>query len=154
MTACITAIYEQDRMTPSEALGNAARASDRLVTTIVANDTLKFSVTRIAAVPGQTIHVELRNEGTGAKQIMGHNWVLLDDDSEATPYVMAALSAQDLGYMPKSFTAHVLAFIPLLGPKQAGEVTFTAPAKAGTYPFICSFPGHEMAGMRGELVVK
>jgi uncharacterized cupredoxin-like copper-binding protein len=48
----------------------------------------------------------------------------------------------------------VLAFIPLRGPKEVGDVTFTVPTKPGNYPFICSCSGHSMAGMRGELIVK
>jgi azurin len=132
-----------------------ARSADAEKTfVIVANDTLKFSLTRIEASPGQEIHVELRNEGTFPKATMGHNWILLDNDSEAVPYAMAAMSAGNSGFMPKSMSAHVLASIPLLGPKETGNVTFKAPEKPGKYPFICSCSGHSMAGMRGELIVK
>ena len=56
--------------------------------------------------------------------------------------------------MPKALATHVLAFIPLLGPKEVGDTTFNAPDKPGKYPFICSCSGHSMAGMRGELIVK
>ena len=121
---------------------------------IVANDTLRFSVTRIEATPGESLHVQLRNEGTLPKNGMGHNWILLDGDNEAMPYAMAAISAASLEYMPKALSSHVLAFIPLLGPKEVGNVTFNAPTKPGRYPFICSCNGHSMAGMRGELIVK
>lgn len=130
----------------------AAEAEKTIV--IVGTDTLKFNVTRIEAHPGQTLHVQLRNEGTVPKESMGHNWVLLDRDSEAAPYALAAISARAEGCMPKALAAHVLAFIPLLGPKEVGDVTFTAPDQPGQYPFICSSSGHAMAGMRGELVVK
>ena len=34
------------------------------------------------------------------------------------------------------------------------EVTFDAPKAPGKYDFVCSFPGHYLAGMRGVLVVK
>ncbi len=37
---------------------------------IVANDQMKFSVTRIYAQSGQSIHVTLRNEGTLPKELM------------------------------------------------------------------------------------
>jgi azurin len=133
----------------------AARSAEGEKTVvIVANDTLRFSVSRIDSSPGQKVHVQLRDEGTVPKESMGHNWILLDSDSEAIPYAMAAMSARDVDYMPKAFASHVLADILLLGPKEVGNVTFNAPVKPGNYPFICSFPGHEMAGMRGELVVK
>jgi azurin len=133
----------------------AARADDdaKLVT-IVANDTLKFNVKEIDATPGQKIHVQLRNEGTMPKDGMGHNWILLDSEAAANNYAMTAISARDVGYQPKSLAAHVLASIPLLGPKEVGDVVFTAPTKPGKYPFICSCSGHSMAGMKGVLVVK
>ena len=34
------------------------------------------------------------------------------------------------------------------------EVTFKVPAEAGSYPFLCTFPGHFVVGMKGNLVVK
>ena len=133
----------------------AARSADNeKKVVIVSNDSLKFNVTRIEASPGQTIHVQLRNEGTMPKATMGHNWILLDADAEAVPYAMAAMPARDVGYRPKTLASHVLASIPLLGPKEVGDVTFKAPAKPGKYPYICSCSGHSLAGMRGELVVK
>ena len=121
---------------------------------IVANDQMKYSVTKIEAQPGQTIHVQLKNEGTLPKEVMGHNWILLKAGNDVAAYAAAAVSAAKENYQPKSLADQVLAFIPLLGPKQHGEVTFTAPEKPGTYVYFCSFPAHFQAGMRGELVVK
>jgi azurin len=133
----------------------AARAdNDVKMVSIVANDSLKFSVKEIDATPGQTIHVKLTNEGTLPKDGMGHNWILLDSESEAGPYATTALSARSTEYEPKGLASHVLASIPLLGPKESGEVTFCAPTKPGKYPFICSCSGHSMAGMKGYLIVK
>lgn len=85
---------------------------------------------------------------------MGHNWILLDSEAEASTYAMSALSARDVAYQPQALAAHVLAFIPLLGPKEVGDVTFSAPTKPGKYPFICSCSGHSLAGMKGYLIVK
>ena len=121
---------------------------------IVANDTLKFSVTRIEATPGELLHVQLRNEGTMPKNGMGHNWVLLKSDADPAAFAMAAIAAHDNDYMPKALLPEVIASIPLLGPKEVGNVTFTCPTKPGKYPYICSCNGHSMAGMRGELIVK
>ena len=121
---------------------------------IIGDDTLRFNITTIEAKPGEPIHVQLRNEGTLPKDGMGHNWILLDSDNEAVTYAMAAIPAREFDYMPKAEASHVLASIPLLGPKEVGDVTFTAPTKPGKYPYICSCSGHSMAGMRGELVVK
>ena len=37
---------------------------------------------------------------------------------------------------------------------QGGTSTFTASLKAGTFAFVCTVPGHEEGGMKGELTVK
>ena len=121
---------------------------------ITANDQMKFNVTRIDAQPGQAIRVQLTNNGTLPKEVMGHNWVLLKAGVDANAYAAAAMSSAKDNYEPKSMADQVLASIPLLGPKRQGEITFNAPTAPGTYQYLCSFPGHCLAGMRGQLVVK
>ena len=56
-------------------------------------------------------------------------------------------------YLPPDKKDQVIAFTPLAGVDETVEVAFKAPA-AGTYPFVCTFPGHVAAGMKGTLVVK
>ena len=62
------------------------------------------------------------------------------------------MTAKDANYIGASVKDQVIASIPILGPKQKGEIAFKAPAP-GEYPFICSFPGH-VALMKGTLIVK
>lgn len=121
---------------------------------ISAYDTMKFSVTKIEAQAGQKLTVELKNEGSIPKEVMGHNWVLLKAGTDVSAYQSAAMTAKAENYAPKAFADKVLAAIPLLGPKETGKVTFTVPTAPGNYPFLCSFPGHQQAGMSGVLVVK
>ena len=121
---------------------------------ITANDSMKFSVTRIEAHPGQVIRVELLNQGTLPKEVMGHNWILLKAGQDAAAYAATAIAVPQEGYQPKSRAGDVLASIPLVGPKKSGEVTFTAPTVPGHYPYLCTFPAHYQAGMKGELIVK
>jgi azurin len=135
------------------ALMTSASVSGKNVV-IVAGDSMKFSVTRIEAQPGQKIHVQLNNEGTLPKEVMAHNWILLKAGQNVTAYATAALSAKDQGYLPPSLADEVLASIPLVGGGRTGDVTFTAPTEPGSYPFLCSFPAHCQVGMRGELLVK
>jgi azurin len=130
----------------------AAPAAREIV--ITANDTLKFDVTRIQAHPGEVLHVQLRNEGTMPKDSMGHDWILLRAGADPMTYAMTAMAARAQGYQPKALQGEVLAAIPLLGPREVGDVTFTAPTKPGKYVYICSCSGHALAGMRGELIVK
>jgi azurin len=121
---------------------------------ISAGDTMKYSVTKIEAQPGQKITVVLTNEGNLPKEAMGHNWVLLNEGVNPAAYANLAVSAKAENYQPKSLAGKVLASIPTLGPKESGKVTFTAPTTPGTYHYLCSFPAHFSAGMAGELIVK
>ena len=41
----------------------------------------------------------------------------------------------------------------MAGAGETAEVTVTAPGP-GSYPFLCTFPGHAVAGMGGTLVVR
>ncbi len=121
---------------------------------ITANDSMRFSLTEIDAKPGQSIHVILQNDGNLPKDVLAHNWVLLKSGLTADSYSAAAVSYKSQGFEPASLSGEVLASIPLVGPKQTGEITFTAPTEPGTYHYLCSFPAHCQAGMHGDLVVK
>ncbi len=133
----------------------AAPAEDTVKTIVItANDMLRFSITKIEARPGERIHVQLRNEGTMPKDVMGHNWILLKAGKEASAYASAAASARAEEYRPKALEDQVIAAIPLLGPKETGEVTFNVPTAPGIYYYLCSCPPHSAAGMRGVLIVR
>jgi azurin len=85
---------------------------------------------------------------------MGHNWILLTAGNDPLAFAAAAAPEAASGYIPAKLKDKIVAFIPLLGPKESGEVTFVAPLEPGEYPFLCSFPGHCLVGMKGVLVVK
>lgn len=117
-------------------------------------DTMKYSVTKIEAHPGERLTVELKNEGTMPKEAMGHNWILLKAGVDPQSYANSAITAKAENYQPKALADKVIASIRLLGPKEAGSVTFTVPSAPGTYAYLCSFPAHCQVGMKGVLVVK
>jgi uncharacterized cupredoxin-like copper-binding protein len=56
------------------------------------------------------------------------------------------------GFIAPDQKGNVIAATALAGNGETVEVTFTVPA-AGKYQFICTFPGHFIAGMVGTLVV-
>jgi len=121
---------------------------------ISADDTMKFSVTEIAAKPGEKLSVTLVNLGTTPKFSMGHNWLLLASTVDVQPFLVAAAEAMTADYVPTATQKdRILAATKLLGPKERDTVTFTAPTAAGRYEFVCSFPGHYQVGMRGVLIV-
>lgn len=121
---------------------------------IIGNDAMKFSVTTFTVKPGEVVHIELKNEGTLPKTVMGHNWVLLKAGKDGTAYSAAAASAKDEDYQPKALAIDVIAAIGLLGPKETGQVTFAAPTAPGDYVYLCSYPAHFQVGMRGVMTVK
>lgn len=106
-------------------------------------------------VPNGPVTLTFQNQA----QAVQHNWVLVDGDDTVAEVVNDA--AQDLsratrsaaGAVPPPDTPGLLAAAPMLDP--GGEVTFTFEAPGpGTYEFICTFPGHYLAGMRGSLIVE
>ena len=66
----------------------------------------------------------------------------------------ASFNARDTDFVPASMADKIIAHTKLAGGGETVEVTFTAPAKAGKYDYLCTFPGHFAAGMKGTLTVK
>ena len=130
------------------------QAADTVAVTISAFDTMKYSLSKIEAKPGQKVTVELKNEGTLPKATMGHNWILLKEGTDLTAFATEAMTAATTEYVPASFKDRILASTKLLGPKESDTALFYAPSKAGRYPFLCAFPGHLQVGMKGELIVE
>jgi len=114
---------------------------------------MKYDVTSIVAAPGQKITITLTNAGTLPKVAMAHNWVLLKIGTDVSAFAAAAMTHQENGYLPPEMAGSVIASTKMLGPGETATVTFTAPAP-GVYDYICTFPGHALAGMRGTLTVK
>jgi azurin len=121
---------------------------------IVVGDNMKFDKTEIPAKPGETLRVVLKNTGVMQKVAMGHNFVLLKQGVDQVEFNTAAFGARETDFIPPSMKASVIANTTLTGGGEVAETTFTVPAKAGTYPYLCSFPGHFALGMRGTLIVK
>ena len=129
------------------------KAEDAATGTLVveANDAMQFNVSELRAVAGQPITIELKHVGKFEKKIMGHNLVVLAAGVDMGKFAMVAAQAKDTDYIPAELKDQVLAHTKLLGGGEADTITFTV-AEAGTYDFLCSFPGHSTI-MKGKLVV-
>lgn len=130
---------------------SAAQAlSEEGVVVLTANDQMKFSQTEIRAKAGEVLKLRLTNIGKMPKQAMSHNWALLTpmSDSEINAFAIKAANNPP-SYLPKDASA-VIAHTAMLGGGESDTIEFTVPP-AGSYPFICTFPGHAMI-MRGVLV--
>jgi azurin len=129
------------------------RADDEKKVLIHATDLMKFDVPTIDAAAGQKVTVTLTNSGTLPKAAMAHNFVLLKAGTDVAAFASAAMTHAENAYIPPDMADKVIVATKMLGPGESDTVTFTAPA-AGTYDFICTFPGHALSGMRGTLTVK
>lgn len=132
-----------------------AQAQDDIKTvSIEGTDDLKFSVTEITVQPGQTVKIELTTVSDYPKVAMAHNFVLLKADADATKVGNLSARAVENDYIAPSLTDQMIAYTGLAGGGETVEVTFTAPEEPGEYQYICSFPGHFAAGMKGTLIVE
>ncbi len=133
--------------------GQASAAPSRLIV-VTAGDDMKFSVTEIQARRGERLKIRLSAVGTAPRAAMAHNLVVLRAGTSQIPFVVAAQEAKATDYIPADLKNEVLAATILIGNGEFAEVEFTLPARAGTYPFVCTFPGHFANGARGVIVVK
>jgi azurin len=133
----------------SKAKGKAARTIE-----MTGGDTMKYNLTTIDAKRGETLHIVLKSIGTVPKVAMAHNVVVLKLGTDVNEFAKTGAMARDTDFIPPAMKAQVVAATKMAGPGETVDVTFTVPAKAGTYPFMCTFPGHFAAGMKGELNVK
>ena len=114
-----------------------------------AGEALQYAPAALNATAGQPVQVTFKN-GSAAQK---HNWVLVKGgDAEAQKVDDAGAAAGEAaGYIPTD--PNIVSSVKLLDGAATGTASFTAPA-AGTYTFLCTFPGHYVAGMKGTLTVK
>ena len=118
---------------------------------ITGNDQMQFNKKEFRVKAGQTVRLTLKHVGEMPKNVMGHNWVLLKKGTDINEFGQKAVAAAGNDYIPEN-TNQVIAHTELIGGGETTTVEFTAPA-AGTYDFICSFPGH-YAVMQGKFIVE
>ena len=141
----------QKPATEKPAAGAAAKGVRTIE--IVGSEDMKFSVATITAKPGEQLRIRLTAKGAMPKIAMAHNFVLLTKTAKVTDFVTAAMGARP-DFIPPDKKADIIAHTELAGAGETVEVTFKVPAAAGDYTYVCSFPGHFQAGMKGTLTVK
>ncbi|WP_137165432.1 azurin [Salinimonas lutimaris] len=123
-------------------------------TTIDSTDAMQFD-TKEMSVPAScdTFKVTLTHSGKMPKQVMGHNWVLTEED-QAQAVVSDGMTAGLEDDYLKSGDDRVLAATKIIGGGEETSVEFdVATLKEGeNYTFFCSFPGH-ISMMKGTLTV-
>jgi azurin len=110
---------------------------------------MKFDKDEIRVKAGSTVELTLNHIGSLPIEAMGHNFVLLGNGVDMAAFASKAVKAKENDYIPEGF--EIIAHTKMIGGGESTKITFEAPA-AGTYDFICSFPGH-YAMMRGKFIV-
>ncbi len=118
--------------------------------TLLSGDNMRYDKSKITVREGQQVILTLKHTGTMSKNDMGHNFVLLEERTNIASFAMEAMEFADQGYVPDSDA--VIAHTKLIGGGESDKITFDAPP-AGTYDFVCTFPGH-YGMMKGKFVVE
>ncbi|MEK6258166.1 MAG: PVC-type heme-binding CxxCH protein [Planctomycetota bacterium] len=101
---------------------------------------MSFDKDVVVVQAGKPVEFLLENS-----DLMPHNFAILQPGSLEEIGLMSEAQAQQPGfaaqhYIPKS--NKVLAKSTLLQPRDSEKLSFTAPSKAGVYPYVCTYPGH------------
>jgi azurin len=115
------------------------------------NDQMQYSTKTLEVKAGTEAVIIFKNNGTLAKEVMGHNFTLLKPGTDVAGYASKAMTAKDTDYQPASEAASVVGHTKLLGPGESDTLRVTL--AAGDYPYVCTFPGH-FATMQGVLSAK
>jgi azurin len=132
----------------------AAQSPEAPAVEIQVGDNMRFTPSVINARPGERVRVVIKGVGTVPKASMSHTFVLLKSGANPKTFADKSSRARETDFIDPALREQVIAAGPPVGPGEAIAVTFEAPAKAGEYTFVCTFPSHFKLGMKGQLIVK
>ena len=105
----------------------------------------KFDQSILSAKAGTVVALIFKN--TAKTPGLQHNWVLVKAGTKDQVATAGTAVGPTNDWIPQK-DDRVIANTKLVDPGKTGEVQFTAPA-AGTYQFVCTYPGHNIT-MFGE----
>ena len=112
----------------------------------VNGDALQFDLSDMSADAGSEVVVNFNN----SSGVNSHNWVLVENGTKDAVATDGTAAGPGGDWLPAD-DSRVISNTKVLGPGQSETVTFTAPS-AGTYQFVCTFPGHNFT-MFGDFIV-
>ncbi|WP_052573540.1 azurin [Haloferula sp. BvORR071] len=122
---------------------------------LTGNDQMQYSTKTLEVTAGDKVTLTLKHIGQIPKTAMGHNVVILKAGTPVPTFATKAMTAAATDYIPADEESKklIVAHTKVVGGGESDTITFTAPAEAGDYPYLCTFPGH-FALMQGVLKVK
>lgn len=112
----------------------------------VNGDALEFNIASMSASAGADVVVTFKNSSA----VNTHNWALVEAGSKDAVAADGTAAGPANNWLPVN-DPRVLGSTVLIGPGESTQATFTAPP-AGTYQFVCTFPGHNFT-MFGDFIV-
>lgn len=112
----------------------------------VNGDALTFDLSEMSADAGAEVVVNFTNSSS----VNSHNWALVEYSTKDAVAADGTGAGPANDWLPVD-DPRVFGNTAVLGPGESGTATFTAPA-AGTYQFVCTFPGHNFT-MFGDFIV-
>ncbi len=112
----------------------------------VQGDALAFNAATLSAASGSEVVVTFNN----SSGVNTHKWALVEAVTKDAVATDGLAAGQDNNWLPVG-DSRVIGATILIGPGESAQATFTAPS-AGTYQFVCTFPGHNFT-MFGEFTV-
>lgn len=132
---------EEGSAAPSE--GEGGGVSDLAVS--VVGDALQFDTAALQASAGSDIKITFNNVSTANQ----HNLVLVQAGTKDDVATAGIGAGADNDWVPPN-DPRVLFYTKLLNPGESTVLEFTL--EAGTYTFVCTFPGHNLT-MFGDFTV-
>lgn len=111
---------------------------------------LAFDHVTLTAPAGATVELIFHNRSNHLQ----HNWVLANGGDEVAMAIYEAAMAAGVKqrWLPPA-SAQIIAHTPLVNSGKRATITFQTPTQAGDYSYLCTFPGHFLAGMKGTLTL-
>jgi azurin len=112
---------------------------------------LQFVQKQLTAKAGEKLTIRFKNP-----DVVPHNWLLAKPGSLEKLGALCNLMITDPKGLEKHYvpdSPEVLVYTDMTNPQGTFTIHFTAPEKPGSYPYLCTFPGHWMI-MNGQLKVE
>jgi azurin/sugar phosphate isomerase/epimerase len=112
---------------------------------------LQFVQKQLTAKAGEKLTLIFKNP-----DVVPHNWLLAKPGSLEKLGALCNLMITDPKGLEKHYvpdSPEVLVYTDMTNPQGTFTIHFTAPEKPGSYPYLCTFPGHWMI-MNGQLKVE
>jgi azurin len=126
---------------------SAPAAEPKVFTIKTLQAQMRYDINELTIAPGAEVKIIFENTDD-----MPHNMVFFQPGTDVVAVANAQMEkpeeALKRNWLPED--PRMWLHSKMLNPKQAEEISFTAPEKPGVYPFVCTFPGHAVT-MQGRL---